>query len=115
MPTLKGTEASLSYIQCFLYLVSSSRNVSICHSTWLDPFWTDLMFGMTVSPAFSVAVVPSYLMMQENCSKIGSLLSFSKFSIHKIKYIVTQLILFRVLLASAPLCLSFHVTHQFLS
>ena len=22
MPTLKGTEASLSYIQCFLYLVS---------------------------------------------------------------------------------------------
>ena len=24
MPTLKGTEASLSYVQCFLYLVSLS-------------------------------------------------------------------------------------------
>ena len=27
MPTLKGTEASLSCVQCFLYLVSSSINV----------------------------------------------------------------------------------------
>ena len=42
MPTLKGTEASLSYIQCFLYLVSSSINVSIFHITCLDTFWTDL-------------------------------------------------------------------------
>ena len=32
----KETEASLSYVQCFLYLVSSSINVSICHITWLD-------------------------------------------------------------------------------
>ena len=29
MPTLKETEASLSYLQCFLYLVSPSINVSI--------------------------------------------------------------------------------------
>ena len=29
VPALKGTEASLSYIQCFLYFVSSSVNVSI--------------------------------------------------------------------------------------
>ena len=29
VPTLKGTEASLSYVQCFLYLVSSSVSVSI--------------------------------------------------------------------------------------
>ena len=29
MPAMKGTEASLSYVQCFLYLVSSSVNVSI--------------------------------------------------------------------------------------
>ena len=29
VPTLKGTKASLSYVQCFLYLVSSSINVSI--------------------------------------------------------------------------------------
>ena len=41
MLTLNGTEVSLSYIQCFLYLVSSSINVSIFHITWLDTFWTD--------------------------------------------------------------------------
>ena len=33
MPTLKGTEAFLSYVQCFLYLVSSSINVSTFHIT----------------------------------------------------------------------------------
>ena len=38
VPTLKGTEASFSYVQCFLYLVSSSINVSIFHSTWLDSY-----------------------------------------------------------------------------
>ena len=38
VPTLKATEASLSYAQCFLYLVSSSINVSIFHITWLDTF-----------------------------------------------------------------------------
>ena len=44
VPTLKGTEAWLSYVQCFLYLVSSSINVSIFHSTWLDAFWPDLTY-----------------------------------------------------------------------
>ena len=44
MPPLKGTEASLSYEQCFLYLVSSSVNVSICHSVWLATLWTDLEY-----------------------------------------------------------------------
>ena len=29
MTTLKGTEASLSYVKCFLYLISSLINVSI--------------------------------------------------------------------------------------
>ena len=43
VPTLKGAEVSLSYVQCFLYLLSSSINVSIFHSIWLDTFWTDLM------------------------------------------------------------------------
>ena len=43
VPTLKGTEASLSYVQCFLYPVSSSINVSIFHITYLDTFWTDLI------------------------------------------------------------------------
>ena len=40
------TETSLPYVQCFLYLVSSSINVSIFHSTWLDTFWTDLVFAL---------------------------------------------------------------------
>ena len=31
VPTLKETEAPLSYVQCFLYLVSSSINVTIFH------------------------------------------------------------------------------------
>ena len=44
VPTLKGTEASLSYVQCFLCLVSSSINVSVFHSTWLDTLWTDLIW-----------------------------------------------------------------------
>ena len=44
VPTLKGTEALLSYVQCFLYLVSSSISVSIFHITWLDTFWTDLIY-----------------------------------------------------------------------
>ena len=43
LPTLKGTEVSSSYVQRFLYLVSSSINVSIFHITWLDAFWTDLI------------------------------------------------------------------------
>ena len=43
VPTLKGTEPSFSYVQCFLYLVFPSINVSIMHSTWMDTFWTDLM------------------------------------------------------------------------
>ena len=42
VPTLKGTETSLSYIQCLFFVVSSSINVSIFHITWLDTFWTDL-------------------------------------------------------------------------
>ena len=41
MPTLKGTEVSLSYVQGFLYLVSSV-NVSVYHITRLRTFWTDL-------------------------------------------------------------------------
>ena len=42
MPTVKGSEVSVSYVQCFLYLVSSSINVSGFHSASLDTFWTDL-------------------------------------------------------------------------
>ena len=42
MPTLKGTEASLSYVQ-YLISCTSSINVSIFPITWLDTFWTDLI------------------------------------------------------------------------
>ena len=44
VPTLKGTEASLSYVPCFLYLVSCSVSVSIFHMMWLNTFWTDLIW-----------------------------------------------------------------------
>ena len=49
MPTLKGTEASLSYVQCFLYLVSFSINASIFHITWPDTFWTNLFICIQYS------------------------------------------------------------------
>ena len=45
----KVTEVSLSYVQCFLYLVSSSVNVSIFHIPWLDTFWTDHVFPAPLS------------------------------------------------------------------
>ena len=44
VPALKGTEMWLSYVQCFLYFVSSSINVSIFHIRCLDTFWTDLVY-----------------------------------------------------------------------
>ena len=45
VPTLKATEASLSCVQCFLYLylVSASIHVSIFHIMWLDTFWTNFV------------------------------------------------------------------------
>ena len=49
VPTLKGTEASVGHVQCFLYLVSSSINVSIFHTIWLDTFYTDLVNKAWVS------------------------------------------------------------------
>ena len=47
VPILKGNDVSLSYVQCFFYLVSSSINVSIFHITWLDSFWTDFSYYKT--------------------------------------------------------------------
>ena len=38
----EGDWGVFSYVQCFVYLVSSSIDVSIFHSAWLDTFWTDL-------------------------------------------------------------------------
>ena len=36
VPTLKGTDMSLSHVLCSLHLVSSSINVSSFHFTWVD-------------------------------------------------------------------------------
>ena len=54
MLTLKDTEVSLSYVQCFLCLVFSSVNVSMFYNTWLDSFWTDLhiMCGIGVKSSY---------------------------------------------------------------
>ena len=43
VPTLNGTEAALSYVQCFLYLLSSSINVSIFYIMWLNTIWKELI------------------------------------------------------------------------
>ena len=40
----EGDWGVISYVQCSLYLVSSSINVSVFHITWLDTFWTDLIY-----------------------------------------------------------------------
>ena len=45
VPTFKGTEVSLSYVQCFF--VSCSINVSIFLITWLYTFWTDHIYICT--------------------------------------------------------------------
>ena len=39
----EGDWDALSYVHYFLNLVSSSINVSIFHTTWLDTCWTDLI------------------------------------------------------------------------
>ena len=41
VPTMKRTEASLSCVQCFLYLLQLMS--LFFHITWLDTFWTDLV------------------------------------------------------------------------
>ncbi|KAF6086176.1 hypothetical protein HJG60_008382 [Phyllostomus discolor] len=53
MPTLKGTEASLSYVQCFLYLVSSSVNVSIfILQGWIPSGQTSYIWGRSFEVAY---------------------------------------------------------------
>ena len=56
VPTLKGTGVSLSYVQCFLYLVPSSINASIFHIKWLDTFrqTLDTVFSYTYTHTYDV-------------------------------------------------------------
>ena len=46
VPSLKGTEVSLSYVQCFLYLVSSSVNV--CFSYYMAAYLLDRTFSLWI-------------------------------------------------------------------
>ena len=55
--TLKETEVSSSYVQCFLYLVSSSINASTFHITWLATFWTDLRYTNLVGLGFQLCLL----------------------------------------------------------
>ena len=59
----KRTEESLSYVQCFLYVVSSSINVSIFHSTWLDVFWKDHIYVYI----YAFVIINIYLMLPCIC------------------------------------------------
>ena len=80
VPTLKGTEVSFSHIQCFLYLVYSSINVSIFHIAWLGTFWTDLV---------SVCICVSFYMM---CSVFRHYIERqSKLCIKSFRLVSTQL------------------------
>ena len=77
VPTLKGSEASLSYAQCFLYLVSSSIHVSIFHVTWLDTFWTDLVLQRTL---------PRYLSSEITYKRTVSICSILKYTFSIVKW-----------------------------
>ena len=63
MSISKGTGVSLSYVQCFLYVVSSSINVSIFHSTWLDVFWKDHIYVYI----YAFVIINIYLMLPCIC------------------------------------------------
>ena len=63
VPTLKGTEMSLSYVQCFLYLVSSSINVSYI-SYHTDGYFLGrcpLLLGRQYLPIFCHSSSTTYL------------------------------------------------------
>ena len=67
VPTLKGTEVSLS-----LYLVSSSLNISIFHITWLDTFWTNLIY-----PYISSRTSSSYLQILNDIKICDSIIKYT--------------------------------------
>ena len=46
----EGDWGIIVLLQCFLYLVSSSINVSIFHIKWLDTFWTYLIYSLCLYP-----------------------------------------------------------------
>ena len=68
--TLKGIEASLSYVQGFLYFLSSLINVSSFHSTWLDTFWTDLVSPRCVVKKFHIFSFPFIVYVINSCETL---------------------------------------------
>ena len=67
MPTLKGSEASLSYVQCFLYLVFSLINVSIFYITRLDTFWTNCVCACVHVHTHMYTHIHIYIYIQDSC------------------------------------------------
>ena len=62
MPTLKGTEMSLSYIQCFLCLVSSSINASFfIKNAWISSGKTSYCHSkVSTNARFIIIVIQSF-------------------------------------------------------
>ena len=87
VPSLKRTEVSFSYVQCFLYLVSSSINVSVFHIIWLDTFLKQFITFWHILQAHLVSVCLGFLFfcflffvfprgLQEDRSWIGATTKF---------------------------------------
>ena len=72
VPTLKGTEASLSYVQCFLHRVSSLSE-SILHITWLDTFWryTHTHIHIFIHPSIDRHIGCFYTLPKQCCKEHG--------------------------------------------
>ena len=77
-PSLKGTEASLSCVQCFLYLVFSSINVSIFHILCLDTFWLDLIYHILCRVFWQNMKSPRWLSLLQPTFGALWLLAFPK-------------------------------------
>ena len=83
VPNLKGTEVSLSYVQCFLCLVSSLISVSLFHATWLDTFWTDLIIGRFINFISSRMAVFLIFILQWHTALTGLLVCLEWNPIHQ--------------------------------
>ena len=80
VPTLKGTGASLSYVKYFLYLLSSSINVSIFQITWLDTCWTDLIIPSLLSQLECYLYNFISIIYTPNCYKTVIAVIFSQYA-----------------------------------
>ena len=72
VPTLRRTEVSLSYVQCFLYFASSSISISILHTTCLETFWTDPHIHISNHYVVHLNLIQSNLFKKPNGAAIVS-------------------------------------------